>query len=143
MKLQIAEPGRNRLDLTPLIDIIFQLVIFFMIASTFVEDYGFNIHLPQASKPDVIPAENAMWVLVRDDGAVAAKPGAADYANPEDLVADLRRYAENQARDRRPAVVVIKADRSTPYERVIQVWNAARLAGIGNVSFKLEHKPRG
>lgn len=138
MKLKSKPPESEHLELTPLIDIIFQLVIFFMIASTFVEDYGFNITVPRVGKPDVIAADAATWVLVRADGAVAAEPGAASYADLNNLVADLRRQAAEKATAGQPAIVVIKADRAVPFERVVHVWNAVRAAGIGQISFKLE-----
>jgi len=138
MKLKLARQELDTLDMTPLIDIVFQLVLFFMIASTFVEDHGLNITVPRAERPEAVAAEQAITLLVPADGALALQPGKAEYADAGAAVADLRAYAERRRAEGRRAVAVIKADRKAPYERVIEGWNAIRQAGITDVSFKVE-----
>lgn len=138
MKLNITPPESDALDLTPLIDIIFQLVIFFMIASTFVEDYGFNITLPQVDNPEIVMSDQAITLLLPADAPMGLQPGRETYASPLELVADMRRFGEQQRAAGLNPVAVIKADRLTPYEQVIRAWNAARAAGIGDISFKVE-----
>jgi len=140
MKLKAKQLESDALDLTPLIDIIFQLVLFFMIASTFVDDYGFNIVLPEVEKPEVISSEQAITVLLPRNAAFGLQPGEPAYDDTELLVAELRRFASDRQAEGKSAVAVIKADRNVPYERVIQAWNAIRKAGIPNISFRLESK---
>ena len=138
MKVNVIAPVSDALDLTPLIDIIFQLVIFFMIASTFVEEYGFNITLPQIENPEVVVSTQAITLLIPVEGPMGLQPGREAYASQLELVEEMRRFGEAQRAAGLNPVVVIKADRLTPYEQVIRAWNAARIAGIGDISFKVE-----
>ncbi len=138
MKLNITQQEPESLDLTPLIDIIFQLVLFFMIASSFVEDHGFNIELPRVQQPELIASEQAITLLLPREGGIGLYPGQPVYPDSNRLLAELQAFATAQSNAGKPAVVVIKADRSVTYERVIQAWNLARRAGILNISFQVQ-----
>ena len=140
MRLRRPEAEFDDIDMTPMIDIIFQLVIFFMIAGTFVKEEFFRITVPKAATAEVTSLEKAFTVLVTADGLVApagAKGSQDRYESLTELVRDLREYSRAMDADRQSPVVVVKGDGNVNYRRVVHVWNAIRKAGIAEVSFQV------
>ena len=142
MKLRLPTETTDDLDMTPMIDVVFQLIIFFMVASSFVDEAKvFKVALPRGEAPQTIAMDEARKITVTADGIVA-RSGATDrndhYAALTDLVADLKTYKQSQDSAGKQAVVVIEGDRDAKYQRIIQVWNAIKSAGIDQVSFQVE-----
>ncbi len=142
MKLTPPLRKKGELDMTPMIDIIFQLIIFFMIASSFVEEAKvFKVSVPKAGVVETISTEEARVIAVTKDGKVAPSDSTDEknqYESLLELVADLKQYKEEASEAGKGAVVVIAGDQEAPYQRIIQVWNAIKSAGISQVSFQVE-----
>jgi biopolymer transport protein ExbD len=118
------EPSIN---LAPLVDIVFLLVIFFMVSSTFITpETGLPIDLPQATSGEARP-EGAPTVVVQADGQAFWKGEPVDDAA---LLASLRAAL---ARDP-VGTVILRADRKTPHGRVVQVMDVIRRAGAKRVA---------
>ncbi|GMV79525.1 MAG: hypothetical protein AMXMBFR7_07090 [Planctomycetota bacterium] len=142
MKLRLAEQVSEEIDMTPMIDIVFQLIIFFMVASSFVEEAKvFKVSVPKAEAPETISTEEARTIAVTKDGDVAPA-GATDkkqkYESLLDLIEELKAYKLQREKEGKEAIVVIAGDKDANYARVIQVWNAIKNAGIRQVSFQVE-----
>ncbi|WP_456446090.1 ExbD/TolR family protein [Deinococcota bacterium DY0809b] len=118
------EPSIN---LAPLVDIVFLLVIFFMVSSTFITpETGLPIDLPQATSGEARP-EGAPTVVVQADGQVFWKGEPVDDAA---LLASLRaELAQDPV-----GTVILRADRKTPHGRVVQVMDVIRRAGAKRVA---------
>jgi biopolymer transport protein ExbD len=137
MKLRTTEAPSDEIDMTPMIDVVFQLIIFFMVASSFVEQAKvYKVSVPKAEAPQTIATDQAMRIAVTADGVVAPSESRNEsdkYERLDVLVEHLKLY-----RKEREAIVVIDGDKDAKYQRIIQVWNAARNAGIRQVSFQVE-----
>ncbi len=139
--------GRRRsvaeINVTPLVDVMLVLLVIFMITAPTLKE-GFSVEIPHAEATQSVPIEDARMITVTENGYVL-KPNAdtADqrYDKLTDLVEDLKAYKSAQTAAKKPQVVVIVGDRNARYERIIQVWNAVRTAGIPQVSFQLEPGP--
>ena len=100
MKLRIAKTSSEGLDMTPMIDIIFQLIIFFMVASSFVEQAKvYKVEVPKADAPQTISTEEARKITITKEGIVA--PGGITsederYESLLDLVEDLKMMLRGQ-----------------------------------------------
>ncbi|MCZ7645780.1 MAG: biopolymer transporter ExbD [Planctomycetota bacterium] len=142
MKLRLGEQQQDDIDMTPMIDIVFQLIIFFMIASSFVEEAKvYKVSVPKAEAPETISTEEARTIAVTKDGDVAPADTTdknARYESLVQLVEELKAYKALREKDGKEAVVVIAGDKDANYARVIQVWNAIKNAGIRQVSFQVE-----
>lgn len=144
MALGGKKGGRRRsvaeINVTPLVDVMLVLLVIFMITAPTLKE-GFNVDIPQADATQSVSVEDARMITVTEGGLVL-KPSAdtADqhYDKLSQLVEDLKTYKAAQAAAKKPLVVVIVGDRNARYERIIQVWNAVRTAGIPQVSFQLE-----
>jgi biopolymer transport protein ExbD len=128
-------PARRRaelvVDVTPLIDIIFQLVLFFMVSTTFVTAPGIQVDLPRSSATTVLQEKEDLNVWITVDGAVFLDDV------PVDLKTLRAAFAAAVAKDPN-TVVVVKADQDVDHGRVVAVMDLARNNGLGRLAIATE-----
>lgn len=122
MQLSNGRPRRVILDLTPLIDVVLMLVIFFMLTTTFVLSPGVQVDLPQGSSLQE-PRESDAIITITKNGAVYFQDAQVSL---ETLQAVLQRTQSQQPRLR----VVIKADTLVQHGRVVEIMDIAKRVGI-------------
>lgn len=121
LRFPIKRSTRPTIHLTALIDIVFLLLIFFLLASSFVEQEGIAIIVPEIESegsetlPEII-------VDIDQDGNVFFRNIKVDHYQ---LTAVLTSQLKSSGKD----TVVIHADRRVQYDTVVQVIDAAKLAG--------------
>ena len=118
--------------LTPLIDIVFMLLIFFLLTTNFIAEQRIDVNLPraEASSPQT---RREITVYIDQAGRVYMGENHIDF---NDLFDELRERIKNNPE--KP--VVIKADRSVELERAVQVMDIARAAGAGRLFLATERK---
>jgi biopolymer transport protein ExbD len=119
-------PSAAALNITPLIDMVFILLIFFAVNASFVKEAGVEVERPTARSAVVQPAANIMIAVTRS-GEVWIDRQRVDPRSVRGHVERLR--AENPE-----GSVVILADQDSLTGLVIQVLDQARLAGVENVA---------
>ncbi|MCB9898889.1 MAG: biopolymer transporter ExbD [Planctomycetes bacterium] len=129
MKIRAANDEEPVLNLTPMIDVVFQLLIFFMVATTFLDpEKEIGIELPEAVSGTTPEAERTEIVInVFADGRVVL---AGRELTADDLLDALRGAAS--ADQRTP--VTIRGDQLTPHKNIVAVMDACARAGLGNLS---------
>jgi len=120
---------RVNLDLTPLIDVVFQLVVFFMISSVFNTAPGIELELPDSSTSEAVEVTEVRVTVAGSDEV---------YLNRE-LVAlsalgDTLTEWRNQGRLADDTAVLIEGGRSVDYETVITVLDEVRRGGVDAVN---------
>ncbi len=118
-----AKRGEIQIDLTPLIDVVFQLLIFFVLTSTFQTNPAFKVKLPKAKNRDTTTEPKAVVVTIGATGEVQVDGKVVDS---RELELRLCAAAQNDA----ATGVNIKADEATPHQHVIGVLDAARTCGL-------------
>ena len=131
MKFALARREDPRIDVTPMIDIVFQLVLFFMVSTTFASAPGFEVELPSASSQTVVNQEEELEIWVTLDGEVVVEDAPMDGAIFESW---LREHAEKTPN----AMVVLKADVGVSHGRVVEVMDLARTAGLTRLAIATE-----
>ena len=117
-------------NLTPLIDIVFLLLIFFMVSTTFTKENHLSIDLPEASaKASATPAES-IEILISASGEYSIN----DKALVSHTLSTLKRGLQKALGGRDSAPVVITADAKTPHEAVVRAMDAAGQLGLVNLS---------
>jgi len=111
---------KGLLDIAPLIDVIFLLLIFFMLTSSFIFQPGIKINLPDALTSEVIQRENLV-IVVTDDNSLYIDEKLIER---EDLSSRLG----IAAKEAKP--ILIKADRKASLGKVVEVWDLCRSEGI-------------
>lgn len=127
---QRAPEDEAQIDLTPMQDVVFIMLIFFIVTASFIKDAGVEVNRPEASTAD--PAENVnilIAVTANDEVWMAGRriDVRAVRANVERL------HAENPK-----GAVVIQADNASTTETVVAVLDASREAGVLDVSLATE-----
>lgn len=129
-------PHRKRpplvLELTSLIDVVFLLLIFFMVSTTFVnQPSAMDVDLPTSSSTDVITEGEDVAITLTVDGRILVDGRGVTI---EQLSAELRRIA----REDPGTQVVVRADRGLTYQRLIDVMGMARDLGLAHFSLATE-----
>lgn len=120
------------LDLTPLIDVVFLLLIFFMVSTTFVTDAtGMRVDLPRSSSQEAIPEGEDLTLQLEADGTVTLDGNPLSAAQ---LSAELRKAAEKDP----STLVVLKADAELTHGRVVEVMDLAREIGLTSFAIATE-----
>jgi biopolymer transport protein ExbD len=117
------EHGLKQIDIAPLIDMIFQLLIFFMLTSSFVMQPSVRINLPKAVTSEVTKYEN-IEIIVSSENVV--------YFNAKVVTtAELKTLLKQVASRNQP--ILIKADRHASLGRVVGIWDMCRDLGITQI----------
>lgn len=126
MRFSSGRPRRVALDMTPLIDVVLMLVIFFMLTTTFVLSPGIEVDLPRGHTSQA-PRERDVIITMTKDGAIYFQEAQVSL---ETLRAVLQRAHQGQPELR----VVIKADTLVPHGRVVAVMDIAKYLGIDRLA---------
>jgi len=121
-----SESGPTAMNITPLIDMVFILLIFFAVNASFVKEAGVDIDRPSARTAAVQEQANIM-IAVTENGEVWVDRQRVDPRSVRGHVERL--HAENPE-----GAVVILADDKSQTGLVIQVLDQSRLAGVENVA---------
>lgn len=117
---------KGELNMTPLIDVVFQQLIFFMLTSSFVMQPGIKINLPQATTAETIPREEVI-VGISEQGVIFYMDRPVTLTQLEKLLED--------ARTKNPGVtLIVKGDKKTEHGNVVAVMDTARRKGIDKIA---------
>jgi len=119
-----VEQGLGQINMAPLIDVIFQLLIFFMLSSSFTFQSGINVKLPKAVTSDVVKDESFIITITSEDVLYLN----SSLVTIKELNAALERLSDKK----RP--VMIKADRRASMGRIVDVWDLCRKYGVERIN---------
>ncbi|MDP5135763.1 ExbD/TolR family protein [Rheinheimera baltica] len=122
---QRIEQQQQTIDMSPLLDVVFILLIFFIVTTVFVRETGVEVDKPQAVSANQLQ-QMVILLAITDQGSVY-------YDNSNIGVAGVRPTVEQLLRERsRP--VVLQVDKNVSAELLVSVLDAAKLAGAPQVS---------
>lgn len=119
---------RARVDMSPLIDIVFLLLIFFAVTTTFLEDSGMDLELPESSTATSTEAA-AIVVEIGAEGEIRL---SGEVVTAEELT---RRVGELSEEERRR--ITVRADRSVDLGIAVRVIDALREGGAEGISLPM------
>lgn len=119
-------------DLTPMIDVVFLLLIFFMISTTFIDQPGLQIDLPQGGAETINRDELEIQVYLTAAGAIYLEQ---EKISLNQLAARLTDYPPEK---RERMTFLLMADRSVLHGRVIRLLDIATAAGFGKLAIATE-----
>lgn len=120
----------GEIDLTPMLDVVFILLIFFIVTSVFVKEAGYEINYPEASMVEGVDGEPILIAI----SPVGEMWMDGDVIPPR----NLRLRIEQRLAESPNAAVVIQADQNAPNEFVLMIMNAAREAEASSVQIAAE-----
>lgn len=124
-----------RIDMAPLIDVIFLLLIFFLLTTSFVKNRTIEVRLPGSKGQSEKLDPDALVVVLTRDGRIL-------HAGNEVSLAELSSvFDEASGRDPGP-IVLLQADEEVTHGRVVQLMDLARDAGIYNLAIATKAENR-
>ena len=120
------------IDITPMLDIVFIMLIFFIVTATFVKESGIDVTRPDAETA-VKQNRVAILIAIRDNNEIWINRRQVDLASVRANVEKL--HAENPQ-----GGAVIQADRQAETGVLVEIMDQVRLAGVGAISIAAEEK---
>ena len=119
------------LNLTPLIDVVFLLLIFFMVSTTFERESEISIELPEAAGEEVKDESFTIEISIDGKGYYFINQKKLKNNKIETLKRGIREVRADHENPR----LVINADKNTPHQSVVIAMDAARQLGLVHLTF--------
>ncbi|MFK7854412.1 MAG: ExbD/TolR family protein [Granulosicoccus sp.] len=130
MKFKRAPREELELNLTPLIDVVFLLLIFFMVSTTFQKESEISLQLPRATDSEVSTPQDRIEVVINAAGRY--------FINDQELVksdvASLQNALYKVSGGKRDIPLTIRADAQAPHQSVVTAMDAAGQLGMLKMS---------
>jgi len=124
------EHGLKQIDIAPLIDVVFLLLIFFMLTSNFVIQPGIKVNLPKAVTSETVGLEN-IEIIISGENVI--------YLDDKVITAqELKKILKQIAK--RQGAIIIKADRRASLGRTVEIWDMCRDLGVSQVSIATDQE---
>jgi biopolymer transport protein ExbD len=125
-KMIQGQEEKEEIDMTPMLDVVFILLIFFIVTASFVKEAGIDVNRPEAAT--AVKKERAnILVAISDKGDIWINKRKVDIRSVQANIERLK--AENPQ-----GTVVIQADKKSTTDTLIKVMDSARAAGVFDVS---------
>ncbi|MCU4674987.1 biopolymer transporter ExbD [Catenovulum sp. 2E275] len=113
------------IDMTPMLDIVFIMLIFFIVTTSFVKEAGIEVIKPEANQAEAKPKAN-IFIAISNNGDIWMDKRMVDV---ERVQANLEKMLAEQATD----TVIIQADEEAKHGRVVKVMDQIKAAGIDKI----------
>lgn len=121
-----VQQDESELDITPMLDIVFIMLIFFIVTTSFVKESGISVNSPSASSA-VQQDKASIFVAINNEGGVWIDKRQVDVATVRAIIARLHTNNPEGA-------VVIQADKKVSADQLMNVMDQVRLAGVNNIA---------
>ncbi|RKY36252.1 MAG: biopolymer transporter ExbD [Candidatus Omnitrophota bacterium] len=120
------ERGQKEINITPLVDMVFLLLIFFMLTSTFVVFPSIKVNLPKAVTSQAVKEKNTV-IVVNNKNLI--------YVDEKPItIAELDEFLSNIVKQKQQKPLLIKADKDARLGIVVEVWDICRKLGISQIN---------
>lgn len=126
------EEEAQAIDLTPMLDVVFIMLIFFIVTATFIKETGVEVNRPEATTW-VEKKSASILIAINDNNEIWVDKNRVDPRGVRQVIERL--LAENPK-----GTVVIQADNDAEVELIVEITNAARQAGVDNVAVSTKKK---
>jgi biopolymer transport protein ExbD len=124
--LNNQDEEESSVDITPMLDVVFIMLIFFIVTATFVKESGIDVDKPAAATA-VVQEKASILVAIDADNNIWINRRQVDQRSVRSIIERL--HAENPK-----GTVVIQADKESKNDTLVQVMDASRRAGVYNIA---------
>jgi biopolymer transport protein ExbD len=124
-----------RVDMTPMVDVVFLLLIFFMISTTFVETPGISIKLPESSSQTVDREPKEIKIYLSREGDIY-------YQDKKISLEDYRGVLAQHQSEAERTTVLLLADQDSRHGKVVTLMDFARDAGFVKLAIATEQRKK-
>ena len=126
VKMPELKSGKPEISMAPLIDVVFLLLIFFMVTTVFPENRGFIIEKPQSEHSEQLKLKKLTFTV--------DQAGQVQFQDTVIAIEDIQRLVEEQLRAAPDTAVMLQVDRRATTETLIKVMDACKLGGANRVA---------
>lgn len=126
------EAEEAAIDLTPMLDVVFIMLIFFIVTTSFVKEAGIDVNRPKAAKAQTKPSAT-IFIAIRANGEIWMDKRVVDV---ERVGATVEKLLAESPTD----TVIVQADKEAKHGVVVSVMDQIKLAGIEKISIAAENK---
>jgi biopolymer transport protein ExbD len=123
MAIKRDKSGESGPDITPMIDIVFQLLFFFMVTAVFAITPGLDIKLPEAEEAQAPEKEN-LFIVVDQDGNMKLNHQEVTFSNLKERLQFKREQLDNTT------MIIIQGDERSTHGQIVQIMDIARQVGV-------------
>ena len=125
---------KAEIKIAPLIDMVFILLIFFIVTTSFVSETGLTVERPAARSAEKLQSQSVL---------IGVGPSGEIYLSGRRIgLFSLKPLIENQLRNKPDLSVVLVADKTTPADLIVRVMDELRLSGVKRIALATEQKGR-
>jgi len=125
IKVPDINAGKPEISMAPLIDVVFLLLIFFMVTTVFPENRGIAIQQPDAKSSERLPAEKITFLLTNEN--------IVFYKDKEVSFSDVKRIVEQQLALSANTAILLKIDKLANAQSIISTMDACKEAGAQRI----------
>jgi len=138
VKFKRQQREELELNLTPLIDVVFLLLIFFMVSTTFQKESEISLQLPKATESTTQTAGDNIEVVINAAGRFYVNDQELVKSDAQSLQAALFKLIDGN----RDIPLIIRADAQTPHQAVVMAMDAAGQLGMLRMSIATSQAPK-
>jgi biopolymer transport protein ExbD len=131
VNLRLIKSSEPDVNITPLIDVVFLLLIFFMVSTTFERESEIEVTLPEAAIDAPVEEEFVIEVTINAQGTYFVNGQRVINTQTTTLKQAMLKVAEG----RQDPPIIVSADANTTHQAVVRVMDAARQLGFVHLSF--------
>lgn len=136
MKLLPRHSEEPDVNLTPMIDVVFLLLLFFMVSTSFIRESSLKVDLPEASGQALAEQEAPIDIIIRANGEVLVNDTPIALATRD----ALRDLLKTTAGDNADPHIIISADANAEYQHIVTAMDAAQLLGFTRLTLATRQK---
>ena len=125
--------GTVVLEVTPLVDIVFLLLIFFLLTATYVKNPHLDINLPEASVNQVSNPKKDIDVIIREDGELR-------YDSKDVSIDQLEGILRAEYANSNDTIIVVRADEGAKHGKDVDVMDLAKRIGFNKLAIAIQAK---
>ena len=130
LQLPSLETGQPEITMAPLIDVVFLLLIFFMVTTVFPDNRGMEIEKPESEFSEPLQLKRVLFVLQRD--------GSVSYKKQSITMKDVERLVKEQLTAAPDTAVMLQVDKNATTQSLISLMDACKSAGAKRVGIASE-----
>lgn len=123
--MQFKERVRSdaQLDITPIVDVVFNLLIFFALSLNFIVTPGIKVNLPESSTEEIVREREEIIIIIKQNNEIVINNRSLSL---NQLFLTLSKYAQKN----KDALAIIQADQRVSHGSVVKVMDLAKRAGL-------------
>ncbi len=125
MQFKDQKKKRTSINITSLIDVLFILLIFFMVSSSFIEQPGMKLELPAIKSKETVRLENLVINIAKDGSILLGD----DRVSLDNLGSQIKKMIPNI----KEKTLVLKADKDASHGLIVQVMDIAKRSGLNKI----------